>query len=79
MGEEYVGWYCSSDKVDRGFCSNCGSTLFWKPNMDGYEWISVAMGVFDEPTGTRLSKHTFVGEKGDYYSLEDELPKSDSF
>lgn len=27
-GEEAVSWYQSSEKVRRGFCSTCGSTLF---------------------------------------------------
>lgn len=78
-GGEAVTWYRSSPKVRRGFCSVCGSTLFWSPTMDGYEYIAVAMGLFDEPTGTRLAKHTFVGDKGDYYELEDGVPQSDSF
>ncbi len=78
-GEDKVGWYRSSDKVDRGFCMTCGSTLFWAPNMDGYDWIAVAMGLFDQPTGTRLAKHTFVVEKGDYYDLVDGVTQSDGF
>ena len=79
QGENHVGWYPSSEKVNRGFCSKCGSTLFWKPNLDGYEWTSVMMGLFDEPTGTHLSKHTFIDEKGDYYELNDDVPKTDGF
>lgn len=78
-GEELVGWYRSSDKVERGFCTICGSTLFWAPNIEGYEWIAVAMGLFDGPTGTRLKKHTFVGDKGDYYDIDDDVPQSESF
>lgn len=78
-GEELVGWYSSTDKVERGFCKRCGSTLFWAPNMEGYEWIAVAMGLFDEPTGTHLNKHTFVGDKGDYYDIDDGVPQSKSF
>ncbi len=78
-GQDLVGWYPSSDKVDRGFCTRCGSTLFWAPNMEDYAWIAVAMGLFDGPTGTTLRKHTFVGDKGDYYSLDDGVPQSDSF
>jgi hypothetical protein len=78
-GAEKVGWYPSSEKVRRGFCSVCGSTLFWDPTMDGYEWIAIAMGLFDLPTGTRLAKHTFVGDKGDYYDIDDGLPQSQSF
>ena len=78
-GEDRVTWYQSSDKVRRGFCSVCGSTLFWKPTMEGYEYTAVAMGLFDPPTGTRLAKHTFVGDKGDYYDIDDGVPQSDSY
>ena len=78
-GAEKVGWYRSSEKVRRGFCSVCGSSLFWDPTIDGYAWIAIAMGSFDLPTGTRLAKHTFVGDKGDYYDIDDGLPQSQSF
>ena len=78
-GEEHVGWYRSSDKVERGFCRQCGSSLFWKPDLEGYEWIAIAAGVFDQPLGQSLSKHTFVSEKGDYYELADGLPQHEQF
>ena len=78
-GEDRIGWYRSSEKVERGFCTVCGSTLFWKPIIDGYEWISVAAALFDQPIGRKLAKHTFVGEKGDYYDLVDDVPQSDSY
>ena len=78
-GAEKVTWYQSSERVQRGFCSVCGSSLFWNPTIDGYEWIGVAMGLFASPTGTRLAKHTFVGDKGDYYDIDDGLPQSQSY
>ena len=78
-GNHKVTWYKSSDKVERGFCSICGSTLFWKPTIDGYQYTAVAMGALEAPTGMKLSKHTFVGEKGDYYEIVDGVPKSDSY
>lgn len=78
-GSEQVTWYQASDKVQRGFCSACGSTLFWKPMLDGYEYTAVAMGVFDSPTNTKLSKHTFVRDRGDYYELTDGLPQSEDY
>ena len=76
-GEENVRWYESSDKVRRGFCSTCGSTLFWDP--PAYDWIAVAMGAFDAPTSTKLHKHIFVTEKGDYYEIADGLPQHPQF
>ena len=64
----------------RGFCSVCGSTLFWNPTREGYEYTAVAMGAFDSPTGgARVRKHTFVGDKGDYYDIEDGAPQSLGF
>lgn len=74
VGEEHVRWYQSSEKVRRGFCSTCGSTLFWDPIHK--DWTAVAMGVFDGPTNTSLSKHIFVAEKGDYYTIKDGLPQN---
>lgn len=78
-GEDNVSWYRSSDQIRRGFCSTCGSTLFWDPLIDGYEYTAVAMGLFDSPTEARLSKHTFVADKGDYYDIDDGLPQSLSY
>ncbi len=78
-GDDKVTWYRSSEKVQRGFCSLCGSTLFWNPTIDGYKFISIGMGAFESPTGVRLAKHTFVGDKGDYYDISDGVPQSQSY
>lgn len=78
-GEDRISWYHSSDKVERGFCSICGSTLFWQPKIADYHYTAVAMGLFDETTGTQLVKQTFVGEKGDYYSLDESIPCSEGY
>ncbi|MEX0319522.1 MAG: GFA family protein [Ruegeria sp.] len=72
-GENAVRWYHSSEKVRRGFCGTCGSTLFWDPVQ--HDWTAVAMGVFDGATDTALSMHIFVSEKGDYYEIRDGLPQ----
>ena len=73
QGEEAVRWYRSSEKVRRGFCGMCGSTLFWDPVH--HDWTAVAMGIFDGPTHASLSMHIFVSEKGDYYEIADGLPQ----
>ncbi|HUB85528.1 MAG TPA: GFA family protein, partial [Rhizomicrobium sp.] len=76
-GADKVTWYRSSEKVRRGFCSVCGSVLFWEPI--GMNFVAVAMGAFDKPTGARLAKHIFVGDKGDYYEIADGLPQHDDY
>jgi hypothetical protein len=78
-GKESVAWYQSSDKVQRGFCKVCGSTLFWNPIIDGYEWTSVAMGCIDTPLRLRIAKHTFVADKGGYYDIADGAPQREAY
>ena len=70
-GDDKLTWYASSDRVRRGFCSQCGSALFWDPV--GRDRIAIAMGAFDKPTGTHMDKHIFVADKGDYYEITDGL------
>lgn len=72
-GAEHLSWFRSSGRVRRGFCSICGSVLFWDPIER--DVIAVAMGAFDPPTGTRLAKHIFTADKGDYYEITDGLPQ----
>ena len=73
QGAEKVTWFQSSEKVERGFCSICGSSLFFKPI--GKDWTGVAMGAFDTPTNTQLDFHIFVANKGDYYEIEAGTPQ----
>lgn len=68
-GEDKVGWFRSSEKARRGFCSVCGSTLFWDPI--GRDWTGIAMGAFDTPTKTHLAVHIYTADKGDYYDIAD--------
>lgn len=73
-GSENVTWFQSSEKVRRGFCATCGSTLFFDP--PHLDWIGVSMGAFDQPTNTKLGIHIFVSDKGDYYEIADGLPQN---
>ena len=80
-GEGKLNWYRASDYARRGFCGECGSSLFW--HADGIEKykdrIAVALGALDEPTGLRLGTHIFVADKGDYYDISDGLPQKEQY
>jgi len=73
-GADNLSWYRSSDKIRRGFCSVCGSSLFWEPLEK--DWTSISMGAFDTPTKTGLALHIYVSQKGDYYDISDGLPQN---
>jgi hypothetical protein len=60
-------WFTSSSDAKRGFCVDCGSTLFYKRN--GSDEISVCMGSLDGKTGLRLSGHIYCDFAGDYYTI----------
>ena len=74
-GANNVSWYQSSEKVQRGFCSTCGSVLFWNPTIEGYLWTAVALGCLDTARSFKIAKHTFVGNKGTYYEITDGAPQ----
>lgn len=74
-GEENLTWYKSSAQASRGFCSVCGSALFWQAKSKPKR-LAIAMGAFDQPTKTKLGIHIFVADKGDYYEIADGLPQN---
>jgi hypothetical protein len=72
-GAGNLTWFRASPDAERGFCSTCGSHLFWKQSRDGHT-SSLAASV-DPPSGLRMAKHIFVEDKGDYYEITDGLPR----
>lgn len=67
LNDEGLTWFTSSDWAKRGFCSTCGSSLFYRMN-DEYG-IGIAVGALNGPTGMHVAKHIFVKDKGDYYDI----------
>ena len=59
------------DASRRGFCAECGASVFWE--RDGRTTISVSAGTLDGPTGLRPTRHIFVADAGDYYEIADGL------
>ena len=54
----------------RSFCPTCGSKLIFRKTNE----VSLEVGVFDNPVNAKAIRHTYVDEKGDYYTLTDSLP-----
>jgi hypothetical protein len=49
----------------RGFCGECGSSLFWDAPGDDRIWI--AAGTLDPPTGLSVEGEVYTGDRSDYY------------
>ncbi|MFN2471013.1 MAG: GFA family protein [Gaiellaceae bacterium] len=70
--ERGLRWY-ESDERRRGFCAECGASVFWE--REGGDSVSIAAGTLDEPTGLRPSRHIFTADAGDYYEIADALER----
>jgi hypothetical protein len=72
---ETLQWYHdASPDTYRGFCNRCGASLFWDAR-DGRDRISVAAGSLDDSAGLKVIGHVFVAEAGNYYKIDDGLPR----
>ncbi|GHA95676.1 aldehyde-activating protein [Algimonas arctica] len=66
-------WYESSAWARRGFCGECGTSLFY--NLKGSAFTSVSSGCLDMPRGLTLSREYFIDEKPDFYDFSGERPR----
>ena len=68
--EENVGRIRSSDWAERGFCTTCGSNLFY--HIVGSSDYQVAAGLFDDQSMFRLSLQVFTDRKPGFYAFANE-------
>ena len=68
-----LSWYQSSPKAKRGFCSVCGSAMFWKHADD--DFTSILAGSIDGEAGIEITNHIFVGDKAEWYEITDGKPE----
>ena len=67
--KETLTWYRTDVDTQYGFCSDCGSSLFWR-NADDPQHLSIMAGTLDPPTGLKTDVALFVAEHGDYHTPE---------
>jgi hypothetical protein len=74
LKSDTLKWFVAVPGFRRGFCSECGSSLFFEEA--GGERVSIAAGSLDEPQGLSIAAHIFVAEAGDYYEIDPRVPAS---
>ncbi len=73
-GLRWIDSPASDAGARRGFCGECGSSLFW--DAPGRPQVSIAAGSVDDDTGLTIAGHWFTSQKGDWYQLPDDgLPR----
>ena len=72
-GEESIKRYASSEWAERGFCQECGSSLFYhlkEPSM-----YTMSMGAFDDDSQFSVHGEIYIDEKPDGYNLAGDHPR----
>lgn len=70
-------WYASSDWAKRGFCSDCGSSLFYQ--LLSEDKINIAVGSLNDSTCVKPGRHIFCKDKGAYYELPNDAPHIEKY
>ena len=73
INKKSLKWFKSSKRAKRGFCSNCGASIFFK--VLGTNSTCISAGIFNKPTRLKTSIEIFTKGKSDYYKLSSNLPK----
>lgn len=69
-GEENISVFDSSEWAERGFCSNCGTHLFYRIKKSGQHMIPV--GLFDDGYDLVFKNQVFIDEKPSFYCFANE-------
>ncbi len=73
--QQSLKWYHDqSPDTYRGFCNECGSSLFWNAKQQNNK-MAISAGTLDKGHGLKTIGHVYVSEAGDYYKISDGLPQ----
>ena len=65
-------WYDPVPGVHYGFCSQCGSSLFWKADAHP-DRLSICAGTLDPPTHLHTTKAWWLAHRSDYFTLDESI------
>jgi hypothetical protein len=65
-----LAWFFPVPEAAYGFCSRCGSSLFWQSTADPSR-RSICAGTLDTPTGLKTSQAWWISQASDYHSRPD--------
>ncbi|MGI2258645.1 GFA family protein [Shewanella sp. GXUN23E] len=69
-----LSWFASSAQAKRGFCSHCGSSLFFTSARWPGE-LHITRASLHTPIDTQPMAHVFVDTQVDWVELTDHLPR----
>ncbi len=69
-GEEKIAIFNSSEWAERGFCSTCGTHLFYRLKQNNQYIMPV--GLFENEAGFTFDHQIFIDEKPSYYCFSNQ-------
>lgn len=72
-GEDKIGTFASSAWAERGFCTACGTNLFYRMPQQGMTMMWI--GAFDDLSSFELAGEIYVDDKPEFYSLAGDHPR----
>jgi hypothetical protein len=66
-GTDSISIFSSSDWAERGFCSKCGSHLFYRLKEQGH--YAIPVGLLDEGEQWLFDQQIFIDEKPSFYAF----------
>ena len=72
--EAQLRWYNSSPEAQRGFCSRCGSSLFFRSSQWPCE-LHIVRANFIDPLDREPQVHGFYDTHVSWFDVNDKLPK----
>lgn len=73
-GESTLEWHRSTEEARRGFCSKCGSTMFFESERWPGE-VHIALVHMDEPIDREPRAHVFFDDHVSWFEFGDQLPR----
>lgn len=67
-------WFEAIAGYRRGFCGDCGASLFFEEV--GGDRVSIAAGSLDSGEGLFIAAQLYTAEKGRYYNIDENIPGS---
>ena len=77
INKKTLKWFKSSNIAKRGFCSNCGASIFYKKLNS--KNISISAGLLSNPTKLKTLSNIFTKGKLDFYKLDSRLPRYNKY
>ena len=75
-GEDQLSWFDSSAGAQRGFCKNCGSSLFFRSERWAGE-LHIALGSFDTAIDLQPQANVYFEKHVDWMPIDETLKQVD--